>query len=143
MRGWAGGLLARTLRFFRRTSRSALLAGLLFSGVLLLAAVVRFRNVAESLPYIRHVDERTEANVALGMLRDRTTNPRRFNKPTLPAYVITASFWVGGLGQPANRYARVGMQYPIPAMASMPKFVFAGASVLALALVGLAGAAAL
>ncbi|HEX6764626.1 MAG TPA: hypothetical protein VF103_04090, partial [Polyangiaceae bacterium] len=81
--------------------------------------------------------------VALGMLRDGTTNPRRFNKPTLPAYVLTASFWVGGLGERENRYARVGMVYPIPAMAAVPKLVYALASVLGLAFAGIAGAAAL
>jgi hypothetical protein len=133
----------QSVAFLRRFSRAQLFAALSLVAVLFVATFVRFRNVGDSLPYIRHVDEQTEANVALGMLRDGTTNPRRFNKPTLPAYVIAASFWVGGLGEPENRYRRVETTYPIPAMAAFPKLVFAAASVLALGLLGIAGAVAL
>jgi hypothetical protein len=115
---------------------------LLATGIVLVALFFRVRNVYESLPYIRHVDEQTEANVALRMLRHGTTNPRRFNKPTLPAYVIAGSFWVAGLGQDGDRYEPVATRYPILRMAALPKLVFALASTLGLALVGLAAAVA-
>jgi len=72
---WASTRLA----FFRRLSRAQFFAAVSLVAVLFVATFVRFRNVGDSLPYIRHVDEQTEANVALGMLRDGTTNPRRFN----------------------------------------------------------------
>jgi hypothetical protein len=115
--------------------------------VLVAAMGVRAADVRASLPYPRHLDETTWANIALRILRTGDWNPHRFRKPSLPVYLMVGGFSVGlvraelageatsarDLGTSASNY------YLVPSSAEIPKDLFALASVLALGLAGVIG----
>jgi hypothetical protein len=112
--------------------------------VLTAAFATRTRHVYESLPYCRHPDESTWANIAIRMLKDGDMNPRRFRKPSLPVYLMYVGFGVGlvdarlhdeassarDLGEKVSPYFRV------PRAAVPPKLLFVLASVVAMGLGG-------
>jgi len=114
--------------------------------VLTLSFAIRLDHVALSLPYCRHTDERTWVNIAFRMLRTGTANPKRFNKPSLPVYLMTAGFAVGVLGAKVNGHAQsvkdlgdLDSYYRLPGAALPPKTLYALASVVALGAAGYVG----
>jgi hypothetical protein len=112
--------------------------------VLTAAFATRVRHVYESLPYCRHPDESTWANIAIRMLKDGDMNPRRFRKPSLPVYIMYAGFGAGladarlhGEAKSAKDLgSRVTPYYEVPRAAVPPKLLFALASVVAMGLGG-------
>lgn len=120
------------------------LPALLLGCVLAVALITRFRNIAESLPYCRHVDEKTWIQIAWRMLRDGDPNPRRFTKPSLPAYMLVGGSAVGLVRAQLNGDAKsvrdLGTRaypfYRVPSAVEVPKWLFAGFSVGALFLLG-------
>lgn len=112
--------------------------------VLAAAFATRVRHVYESLPYCRHPDESTWANIAIRMLRDGDMNPGRFRKPSLPVYLMYAGFGAGladarlhGEAKSAQDLgSKVVPYYAIPRAAVPPKLLFALASVVAMGLGG-------
>jgi len=115
--------------------------------VLTLSLGIRLDHIVRSLPYARHVDEVTWADISLRMLRTGDANPHRFRKPSVPVYVMTAGFGVGlacaklagtaksakDLGEKVDRY------YRLPGTALPPKALFTFASVVALGAAGYVG----
>jgi len=104
----------------------------------------RFVQVRESLPYYGHVDEKTWANVATDMLQRKSANPKRFRKPSLPVYVMTAGF-VLGLGEAKLTGKKVTIRdlgnredlfYPLPSVVETPKRIFVLFAVGAMVLLG-------
>jgi hypothetical protein len=112
--------------------------------VLLLALGLRVRNIAEAMPYCRHVDENTWISIAWRMMREKDPNPRRFTKPSLQAYTMVAGSYVGlaraKLGGQASRVEDLGKSaypfYQVPAAVEVVKWLFAGLAVAALASLG-------
>jgi hypothetical protein len=123
----------------------AALPALLLGCVLAIALIPRFRNITESLPYCRHVDEKTWIQIAWRMLREGDPNPRRFTKPSLPAYTLVAGSALGVLRAQWNGEAKsvrdLGSRaypfYRVPSAVEVPKWLFAGFSVGALFFLGL------
>lgn len=102
----AAALLApRVLRTDHRIwlHRGALLA------VLLAGAVLRFRGLGWSLPFVPHPDEPAVVNIAQRILVTGDLNPRRFIYPSLYIY-LQAAVYVPHLlwGFAQGTYARVG-----------------------------------
>jgi hypothetical protein len=130
------------------TARSQRLRGawpaLLLGCVLAIALIPRFRNIAESLPYCRHVDEKTWIQIAWRMLRKGDPNPRRFTKPSLPAYTLVGGSALGVLRAKWNGDAKsvrdLGSRaypfYQVPSAVEVPKWLFTGFSVGALFFLG-------
>jgi hypothetical protein len=115
--------------------------------VLAASLALRLDHVALSLPYCRHTDERTWVNIAFRMLQTRSANPKRFNKPSVPVYLMTAGFAVGVLAARITGDARsvkdlghdVETNYRVPGAALPPKALYAFASVVALGAAGYVG----
>jgi hypothetical protein len=130
------------------TARSQRLRGalpaLLLGCVLALALIPRFRNIAESLPYCRHVDEKTWIQIAWRMLREGDPNPRRFTKPSLPAYTLVGGSalgllrakWNGDATSVRDLGSRAYPFYRVPSAVEVPKWLFTGFSVGALFFLG-------
>jgi hypothetical protein len=122
----------------------AALPALLLGCVLAVALIPRFRNIAESLPYCRHVDEKTWIQIAWRMLREGDPNPRRFTKPSLPAYTLVGGSalglarakWNGDAESARDLGSRAYPFYRVPSAVEVPKWFFAGFSVGALFLLG-------
>jgi hypothetical protein len=115
--------------------------------LLAVAFGIRLSAIHGSLPYPRHPDETTWANIALRMLHTGDMNPHRFRKPSLPVYLMYGGFAAGyvrasmagdvdsvrDLGTSAHSY------YVAPRAAEVPKAIYALASVLALGFIGYLG----
>jgi hypothetical protein len=122
--------------------------GALLALVLSSALLFRVRNIAESLPYCRHVDEKTWIEIAWRMMAEKSANPRRFNKPSLPVYVMTVGSTLGlGVafvrGEPANVTSLGGKAYPYykhGTVMFVTKLLYTSFSVGTLALLGLLAA---
>jgi hypothetical protein len=99
------------------------------------------------MPYVGHRDEGTIVNLALVMRQNGDLNPRRFNYPSLPVYLVLSGFVLGGalavVTGDAESLADLGTKsgrfYAVPMAAGLTKVLFALLSVAAL---GLAGAVA-
>lgn len=123
----------------------AALPAVLLGCVLAVALIPRFRNIAESLPYCRHVDEKTWIQIAWRMLRESDPNPRRFTKPSLPAYTLVGGSalglaraeWNGDAKSARDLGTRAYPFYRLPSAVEVPKWLFAGFSVGALFFLGL------
>ena len=104
------------------------------------AFATRVRHVYESLPYCRHPDESTWANIAIRMLRDGDMNPHRFRKPSLPVYLMYVGFGIGLVDarwhDEANVASDLGEKvvpyYDVPRAAVPPKLLFVLASIVAM-----------
>jgi hypothetical protein len=115
--------------------------------VLLVSFAVRLDHIALSLPYPRHVDEETWVNISLRMLREGSANPKRFNKPSLPVYLLTAAFSAGLAGAKVAGTANsakdlgdnVNDYYRLPGAAFPAKTLYAFSSIVALACAGFVG----
>ena len=116
--------------------------------LLAIALASRFADVHASLPYYRHPDEGTWADIAMRMCRTGDMNPHHFRKPSLPVYLMAVGFALGverarwrgeivdvdGLGGSAVPY------YAAPTAAEVPKCLFAAISVFALLVLGILAA---
>src|SRR5437588_10884558 len=58
---------------------------------------VRFSWIDASMPYPRHIDEAQLAEPARRILLTGDLDPHDFEYPSLPVYLVTASFAVGFL----------------------------------------------
>jgi hypothetical protein len=65
--------------------------------------VARVQLINGSMPYPMHLDEQQLADPAAAILRTGDWNPHDFEYPTLPVYLITASFAAGYLDACATR----------------------------------------
>jgi hypothetical protein len=127
----------------RRFVHGALLALVLSS-----ALFFRVRNIAESLPYCRHVDEQRWIEIAWRMMAKTSANPARFNKPSLPVYLMTVGSTLGlGVaylrGEPADAASLGVKAYPFykhPTAMLVTKVLYTSFSVGTLALLGLLAA---
>jgi hypothetical protein len=116
--------------------------------VLAAGATWRFAAVRESLPYCRHVDEKTWLNIAGRMLANGDPHPRRFRKPSLPVYLITGGLALGvvqaklGPEKVSLREPQVteDQHYSAPSVAEVPKRLFVLLAVAAAGLAGFVGA---
>lgn len=121
---------------------------LLLAAVLLAAVAFRARNIALSLPYCRHVDEKTWIQIAWQMLRDRDPDPGRFTKPSLPVYVLAVGSELGVLRArfrgDAESVADLGKRaypyYRVPSAVAVTKWLYTSFSVGALLFLGLVAA---
>lgn len=115
---------------------------MLFAVVLSFSLAARLRDIAASVPYCGHPDEGTLSVVALRMLRERDTNPRRFNYPSLPVYLLAGGFWIGfhrvdARPEDAEATRRTDPYHLLnPAILAVPKWIFTGFSLAGLALLG-------
>src|SRR5687768_2887581 len=114
--------------------------------VLIVALGVRAVDIRDSLPYPRHLDETTWANIALNMLRTGDLNPHRFRKPSLPVYLMLGGFSIGlvcaqiaGDAQRPRDLGSSASYYPVPLAAEVPKNLFALSSVLGMGFAGYLG----
>jgi hypothetical protein len=121
---------------------------ILMIGVLLVSVGFRFGAVRESLPYCGHLDEKTWLNIAGRMLAKGELNPRRFRKPSLPVYLMTAGLALG-VAQAKLGSKRVTLpklqvtrdnHYLAPSVAEVPKRLFVSFAVAASGLAGFVGA---
>jgi hypothetical protein len=76
--------------------------------VLIAAAALfaRLRLIDGSLPYPAHLDEKQLAEPAANILRTGDWNPHQFEYPTLPIYLIAATFAVGYLDAAATEQVK-------------------------------------
>ena len=109
------------------------------------ALLVRGWLIRESLPYCRHVDEKTWVQIAMRMMRDGDLNPHRFTKPSVMVYTTTAGMSLGLIRssskqdtkRPRDLGKRAYPYYKVPSAVEVPKLLFALASVLGMGMAGL------
>ncbi len=109
--------------------------------------VIRCKLVSGSLPYCRHIDESMWSHRALNMLKTGDFNPHRFNKPTLPTYLMASGFAVGYLHACSRlelKHVRdIGSNaYPFyrhKTVVFPARVLYAGLSVLTLVFIGIVG----
>jgi len=112
--------------------------------VLACAFGFRVRQIHALSPYVGHVDEAMWAAIAMKMRKTGDLNPRRFNYPSLPVYLMAAGVSVGLVraeleGEatgPQSFEGRVGEYYQVPSAIEVPKYFFALFSVIGLGLTG-------
>ncbi|HEX6277358.1 MAG TPA: hypothetical protein VFZ53_30155 [Polyangiaceae bacterium] len=113
--------------------------------VLACAFGFRVRQIHALSPYVGHVDEATWTAIAMKMRSTGDLNPRRFNYPSLPVYLMAAGVSVGLVraeleGEatgPQSFERRVGEYYQVPSAIEVPKYLFALFSVIGLGLTGI------
>ncbi|HEY8946213.1 MAG TPA: hypothetical protein VIM73_18310, partial [Polyangiaceae bacterium] len=97
-----------------------------------------------SLPYCRHVDERTWTEIAMRIARNGDLNPHRFTKPSVMVYLTTAGIAfglirAGSKGEasgPDSLGKRAYPHYRLPSVLEVPKRLFAFGSVAAMGMAG-------
>jgi hypothetical protein len=113
--------------------------------VLAAAFAFRIRQIHALSPYVGHIDEGTWTAIAMNMRKTGDLNPRRFNYPSLPVYLMAAGVSVGlvraeleGEATGPQSFERwVGEYYQVPSAIEVPKYFFALSSVIGLGLAGL------
>jgi hypothetical protein len=135
------------LRNLWRKLRTVPLGGHALLLVVVLAAgfTFRVRQIHALSPYVGHMDEATWTAIAMRMRATGDLNPRRFNYPSLPVYLMAAGVSVGLVRAELTGEAhgtrsferRVGEYYQVPSAIEIPKYFFALASVVGLGLTGI------
>lgn len=121
---------------------SSVLAAVL---VLVASLWVRVSFIHESLPYCRHMDEKTWTEIAMRIARDGDLNPHRFTKPSVMVYLTTGGLSLGLIRAEARGEAkgpkdlgeRAYPHYVLASALEIPKLMFAAASVAALGFAGM------
>jgi hypothetical protein len=111
------------------------------------AFLFRLRLIDRSMPYPAHLDEAELADPAANILRTGDWNPHQFEYPTLPIYLVTASFAAGYLDACATkavkRVADIGSvsfpYYTHRRVVRPARALFAFLSVVSIGLCGLIG----
>ncbi len=130
-----------------RTARPSRSSVALWALIVVVALAARLRLIDGSMPYPAHLDERQLADPAANILRTGDWNPHQFEYPTLPMYLIAASFAAGYIDAAATeRVKRVedigSVSFPYYAhrrVVRPARILFALLSVLSIGLCGVIG----
>jgi hypothetical protein len=130
-----------------RTARPSRSSVALWALIVVAALVARLRLIDGSIPYPAHLDERQLADPAANILRTGDWNPHQFEYPTLPIYLIAASFAAGYIDAAATERVKrvedigsVSFPYYTHRRVVRPaRILFALLSILSIALSGVIG----
>jgi 4-amino-4-deoxy-L-arabinose transferase-like glycosyltransferase len=100
---WSGASVESNAAPRRPAAPSFRLSLLLAALIVVASFVARLRLIDGSMPYPAHLDERQLADPAAAILRTGDWNPHDFEYPTLPVYLVAASFAAGYLDASATR----------------------------------------
>lgn len=91
-------------------ARMAIFACLGIAAVLLALFAAGRAHIADTAPYVQHIDERTLMRGARRVLQDDGLNPRIYNYPSLPFYLTAAGVAVGAVKASARGPEQIVMK---------------------------------